>query len=231
MVSCRPRTALPAWFARLTSVAAIVVGVAAAAPLAAPPAEAAARRSPRTALRPRPCFIDIERASAERASVDGRDRRLGLLVVPHLHERKTAGAPGIAIGDDADAIHRSIRLEQTADLVLGGAEREVPHKNAFQLRSSAKVSYLTRSDAREEERRPAVHRSGPDRRPFKRPFSLPRRLRPAELVGRGPAAAPASPVRRDARDAGSPDSSATSPGRSAQFLEADLGGVIRPAGP
>jgi hypothetical protein len=59
-------------------------------------------------------FIDLQRASAEFASVQCCDGLFGFASVGHFNKRKAAGPSGFAVGDQADLFNRSVGLEESA---------------------------------------------------------------------------------------------------------------------
>src|SRR5690348_3566148 len=86
-------------------------------PAAALPSSSAAALAPEaaaataTAFAFRARFVHVQRPAVELSSVDCRDRLVRLGRVAHLDKCKAAGAAGFAVGDDADAIDRSVPLE------------------------------------------------------------------------------------------------------------------------
>ena len=79
--------------------------------------------SPRAAAT-RTGHVDGEGAAVELPAVEGFDCGVSAF---HLDETEAAGAAGIAVGDDADALDRAMLAEEVANLVLGRTEGEVPH--------------------------------------------------------------------------------------------------------
>jgi hypothetical protein len=59
-------------------------------------------------------LINLQRASLEFGSVQGRDGLFGFASVSHFHEGKSAGAAGFAVGDHTDFFDGSVRLEKAA---------------------------------------------------------------------------------------------------------------------
>jgi hypothetical protein len=85
-------------------------------------------------------FIYVESAAADLRAVQCGDGFVALFVVGHFHKTKAAGASGIAVGHDADAIHWSIGFEDLAKFVFRSIEVQVPHKNVFQSPPRALLS-------------------------------------------------------------------------------------------
>jgi hypothetical protein len=106
--------------AAFTTTAATAAGTSAAATTAksAPAAAATAEASSTTAaagtIRLRFRLINLQRASLEFGSVQGRDGLFGFAGVSHFHERKSAGAAGFAVGDHTDFLDGSVGLEKAA---------------------------------------------------------------------------------------------------------------------
>src|SRR5579871_270137 len=101
--------------------------------VAVPAATAAAFPAPTAAhafgLGPR--LVDIDRAPAQLASVQCRDRLFAIFVARHLDESEPSRAPRVAVGHDAHAVHLSVSFECLAQLIFVGVEAEIPHKNIF----------------------------------------------------------------------------------------------------
>jgi hypothetical protein len=87
-----------------------------------------AARSAGTAISLRASLIDIQCAAAKLFPVQSRDGFLSLARVGHFHERKSARAPGVTVGDQADLIDFAMRLKQRPQFRFRGAVREVPNK-------------------------------------------------------------------------------------------------------
>src|ERR1700722_6042640 len=112
---------LPARFAWLACVPLIIVTTAAspaAKPLSAAPS--AARR-----VGFRLCFVDLERATSKVGSIQCSDRFIGLTGIGHLDKSEAAGAASFAVGNNADAFDRAMRLKQSAKLWFGGGVGQV----------------------------------------------------------------------------------------------------------
>src|SRR5690606_31784604 len=100
--------------AAASTAAAAVATAAATAVATAVPARRAGRR-----------FVHTKRPSPEVASVELAHRRVCGVRLRHLHEREATGTTRLAIGDDAHGCDLAVRLEQLAELGLGGGERDV----------------------------------------------------------------------------------------------------------
>lgn len=106
---------LPAWFAGLSGVAAVVVPAA---------ASAAATKALSTVPGPfglRLGLVDLQGPSAELSSVQRRDGLVGFAGVRHFHKCEAARATGFAVSDEVDLFHRSVFLEDVAQFGFGGA--------------------------------------------------------------------------------------------------------------
>jgi len=56
-------------------------------------------------------FVDVQRAAIQVAAVEFADGTIAFGVVAHFDKAKTSGLPGIAVGDDADAIDLAVRFK------------------------------------------------------------------------------------------------------------------------
>jgi hypothetical protein len=125
---------LPTRFARLASMALIVIASAAATATAA----ASATGTPK-ALSTAAAglvslglgFIDLQSAATEFRPVQRRDGLFGFAGVGHLNKRKSARASGLAISDHVDGVHLSMRREQIAQLRFGGGVGQVANVKVF----------------------------------------------------------------------------------------------------
>jgi hypothetical protein len=81
----------------------------------------------------RPGFIYGERSAIEFLAVERDNGPLAFAVIGHFHESKASGLSGIAVGYDADAIHRAVRFKQGSNSILSGTEAEISYKNIFHL--------------------------------------------------------------------------------------------------
>jgi hypothetical protein len=74
-------------------------------------------------------LVHHDLAAAEVLAVQGRDRRLRLRFVPHLHERESARSSGVPIGDDLDLVHfAALGPEEITELILAGRKRKISNK-------------------------------------------------------------------------------------------------------
>src|SRR2546430_15871886 len=94
---------LPARFARLACMTAIVIAPATAAAKAL----AAAFWPVSLGLG----FVDGQRSSAQIGSVQGRDGLIGLAGIRHLHKTETAGAACLPVRYEGDFFHSAVRLK------------------------------------------------------------------------------------------------------------------------
>src|SRR6266850_8151518 len=100
---------LPARFARLARVAAVVVATA-AAPTTATKA---------LSTTPWPIglwfgLVDGQGSSAQIGSIQGCDRLVGLTGVRHFHKAETARTTRLPVGHKSDFLHGAVRLENVA---------------------------------------------------------------------------------------------------------------------
>ena len=84
------------------------------------------------ALRLGPCFVHVQRASGKLSAIERRNCLFSFFGVRHLDESEATRAAGIAIRDDADAIHLSVGSKKVAQLIFRDVEIEVANKNIFQ---------------------------------------------------------------------------------------------------
>src|SRR5262249_48971836 len=73
-------------------------------------------------------LTDGQRPSAMRHAVEVRDGLLGFRLVRHLDKAKASRAPGVAIGNDLDALHRAIGFEQLRNVRFGGLPEQIADK-------------------------------------------------------------------------------------------------------
>jgi hypothetical protein len=105
--------------------------VAAAAAPAATAAIAAAFTSATAASALGPGFIDIEGTTAHFVTVETADGLIAFGVVGHLDKSKTTGLAGFAVRNDADAVDRTVRFKERADILLGRPKAEIAYKNVL----------------------------------------------------------------------------------------------------
>jgi hypothetical protein len=98
---------------------------AAATPAAAVPA------APTIFLRPG--FIDVERPAIQLPPVEAGDGFLGLAIVGHFDEPKTAGSSSFAVGYQAHTVNSAVRLEQGSNCIFGSSEAQISYKNVFHV--------------------------------------------------------------------------------------------------
>lgn len=91
------------------------------------PAAASAGATARTGL----AFlrlIDPDVSAVEAGAIQGLDRRVGVLLGPHLYEREPARASGVPVHDETDTLHLArILRERGPNRVLGGVKREIAY--------------------------------------------------------------------------------------------------------
>jgi hypothetical protein len=96
-------------------------------------------------------FVHIEGAAADLAAVEGCDGFVAFFRIRHFHKSETAGAAGVTVGHDADAIHLSMRREQLPQFVFPGVEIQIAHEYILHA-NGLKLSYLRASTSAEEQR-------------------------------------------------------------------------------
>lgn len=170
---------LPARFARLARMPAVVVAGAATPPSAGGRTTPASASTEATALRTRTSLVHVQRATAHGAAVDGGDGGFRLVVIVHFHESEAARTAGIAIGHDADAPNTAVRFKQRAQFVFRRAERQIADKNTLQANVPQSVELFDGWAVRTKEEEAASaatqnHRRilPPGRLAFKRDHSL-----------------------------------------------------------
>jgi hypothetical protein len=60
--------------------------------------------------------------------------------IRHYHEAKATGLAGLTIRRHTDRVHRPIRLEELADVLIGGSKRKIAYKNIHASLLYEKVS-------------------------------------------------------------------------------------------
>ena len=118
-------TATATTTAAVAAAAAVVTAAATAAVATATAAAAVTTTAAAAALLALLGFVNAEGATVERATVHTLDGLGGLLGGTHGHERKTARAARLAIGDEVDVADRSKFLERSADAISIGVERKI----------------------------------------------------------------------------------------------------------
>jgi hypothetical protein len=148
---------LPARFARLPRMAAMVV---------APTAASATKTLAAAATTPGPIglwfgLVDGQRSSAQVGSVEGRDSFIGFTGIAHFDKPETTGAPRIPIGYECDFFDRAMCFEDTSQIrfscTVGQVSNvQVLHRNSSLNKSSRLVGARFRFDARLSESRGGV---------------------------------------------------------------------------
>lgn len=77
-------------------------------------------------------FVDVQPATAKLTSIQRLNGPFRLLVIRHLHEGKAPGAPRLAISNDTDAVHCSVRLKVAAHDVFSRSKTQIPDENVLQ---------------------------------------------------------------------------------------------------
>src|SRR5882762_77087 len=106
---------LPARFARLPGVPAIIVAASAitasATAASGTPKAAPARAAAAAAFLFRARLVDLHRTAAQITAIQGRDGLVGCAGIRHFHKREPARTPGITIRYNADSLDCAVRLE------------------------------------------------------------------------------------------------------------------------
>jgi hypothetical protein len=55
--------------------------------------------------------------------------RFGCSAVGHLHKAKAPGTTGVAVSNDIDLVHHTIRLEELAKVMISGTKSKVTYKD------------------------------------------------------------------------------------------------------
>jgi predicted regulator of Ras-like GTPase activity (Roadblock/LC7/MglB family) len=66
--------------------------------------------------------------------------RFGCSAVGHLHKAKAPGATGVAVSNDIDRVHHTIRLEELAKVMISGTKSKVTYKDIH-----AKVLFIVKN--------------------------------------------------------------------------------------
>lgn len=77
------------------------------------------------ALRPGPCFVDVQGATVEIGAVQSKDGSCRLRGIGHLDEAKAAGLPAVAISDDADALYFTVLGESGGQVAFSGSKTQI----------------------------------------------------------------------------------------------------------
>src|SRR4029434_1594623 len=106
-----------------------------------PPRRLPARLTGLTARFTRLGLIDGEGPALNLLALELGNRRSGGGAIGHLDKAKAFGAPGVAIRDDPDLVHHTIRLEELAEVVVGGVKRQIAYINIYGTFSIGKETY------------------------------------------------------------------------------------------
>src|SRR6266516_2896495 len=74
-------------------------------------------------------LIDREGPAFHLLALELGHRRFGRGAIGHLDKAKAFGAAGVAIRDHPDLVHHTIRLEELAEVAVGGAKRQIAYIN------------------------------------------------------------------------------------------------------
>ncbi len=78
-------------------------------------------------------FIDSKRTAVQFAAAQRFDGAQPFRIAAHLDKSESLGLTCVPIGDDTDAIHRSVLLEQRSDGVFGSIEAQISYENIFHV--------------------------------------------------------------------------------------------------
>jgi len=73
-------------------------------------------------------FVDVEGTPPKRRALEPLNGGLCCTGVRHLHEAKPPRLAGVPVGNDTDRVHRTIRLEELAEVMISGAEGKIADK-------------------------------------------------------------------------------------------------------
>src|SRR4051794_20704979 len=76
------------------------------------PAKAAATTTRPATVRFRPGFVDIQRPSFQRGSIESGDGAVGFRGIVHFHKCEAAGTSCVAICNHIDSLHTAVLFEQ-----------------------------------------------------------------------------------------------------------------------
>jgi hypothetical protein len=74
-------------------------------------------------------FIDVQRSAVEFAAIQFRNGAIRIGIRAHFNKSESSGLTGITIGDDANAIDGTVRLEHGPNAVFRSSEAKVSNKN------------------------------------------------------------------------------------------------------
>src|SRR5579863_10407522 len=112
---------VPSTATRMYSCTFAMLVAAAAARAAVSPAAAA--------LGFRPRFIDGESAPIELGPTESGDGAFGFRVIGHFDKTESLRLPGVAIGDDADALDGAVSFEHGPHRIFGRGKAQVSYKD------------------------------------------------------------------------------------------------------
>jgi hypothetical protein len=108
----------------------------AAAPAAAPTRTPKPTTATAAPIHFRTRFVDVQPPAAQLAAIESGDGLLGLIVVRHLHKRKTPRSARIPVRHDTDAFHCPVDIKKSPYLFFTGAKSQIAYKNLFHVVSS-----------------------------------------------------------------------------------------------
>src|ERR1035437_583009 len=99
------------------------------------PPEASPTPAP-AALALGPGLVDVELSAAHIAPVESRNGLVRRGGIRHFHECEAAGASGIPVGDQVDALHCPISFKQRPNCRFRRREIQIAYKNVLHVVSS-----------------------------------------------------------------------------------------------
>src|SRR2546425_2376717 len=108
-------------------------------------------------------LIDGEGPALKLLALELDNRRSGGGAIVHLDKAKAFGAAGVAIRDHPDLIHHAIRLEELAEVAVGGAERQIADINIhgkFSLGKGIHDRQVIRTGCRSTKRKSKMQEKG-----------------------------------------------------------------------
>ena len=88
-----------------------------------------------TAWLTRLCFVDRQGAAIEVFAIEPLNRRLRRTAVCHFDEAKTPRTAGLAVSNETHIVHRTILLEELADVIFRGGKRQIANIDSHGMSS------------------------------------------------------------------------------------------------
>jgi hypothetical protein len=109
-------------------------------------------------------FTDREGTALEVFAVEALNSGLRRTAVWHVDEPKAFGAAGVPVGNKINLVHRPIRLEELAQVMIGGGIRQIPyidiHGKSFILKGMETIRQVIRRVRRSEMQTQYAGRNG-----------------------------------------------------------------------